>query len=92
MPPKKPLTVIEKRESGCLREVKGIYRSLDLPMPKVGEDVRVVNEESGIEKKGTVTAINWKDGTYDIEIKQPAMSAGGESLSLRSLRRYGRIA
>jgi len=88
---KKPLTVIEKRTSGILQEVKGIYRSLDLPMPQVGELVRVVNEESGIEKRGTVTAINWREGTYDIEIQQPAMSAGGGALPLRSLRQFGRV-
>ncbi|NMC30724.1 MAG: hypothetical protein GYA45_11710 [Pelolinea sp.] len=70
---KKPILVIEKRNDGSTKkEIRGIYRSINFPMPKVGDPVRIVNNTEGTEFSGVISAVNLQARTYDVQYLKDA--------------------
>ncbi len=59
-------TVVVKRGSQVFTTVFGIYRSQRLGMPKVGEELRVVNYATQEEYPGTVIAVHPETNRYDL--------------------------
>ncbi len=59
-------TVVVKRGSQTSTEVYGVYRSKRLPVPQVGDELRVVNFATREELPGIVIGVDVEHGTYDL--------------------------
>lgn len=65
-----PIVVFKKKKGMTIKEVGPIYRSVNLPLPVVGDAVVVINLESGEEEAGKVTFVNEKENTYYFSINK----------------------
>lgn len=83
---KLPILVIAKGQGRVKRIITGIVRAMDLPLPQVGDVVRVVIEAKHQEYCGSVSMVDEVNHKYDLEIDLESVVDGknGNTCSLVS--------